>query len=233
MATAFEPVSRRTVAQEVRDRLVAAIRTGELVPGSQLPAERILCQEFGVARTSVREAIQGLVSTGFIERRGNRPVIAEKLPPLDLTLDDRKASVRQLFEVRRVIEPAMAALAAERAEEAQRVELRELAARSPDDLDEFRSIDRAFHSLIGQACANPLLSEVYAKTLAALFGSGQFASLLYAEINREEVREIIASATEAHRSIATAIATGDRGRTAEAVKDHLDDVERRMVERLL
>ena len=117
MSTAtFEPVSRRTISSEIRDRLLEAIRTGELIPGDPLPSERVLCQEFGVARTSVREAIQGLVTAGYLERRGNRPVVAEMLPTLDLTLDDRKTLVHQLFEVRQVIEPAMARLACERAE---------------------------------------------------------------------------------------------------------------------
>ena len=99
MSTAtFEPVSRRTISSEIRDRLLEAIRTGELIPGDPLPSERVLCQEFGVARTSVREAIQGLVTAGYLERRGNRPVVAEMLPTLDLTLrrpqDPRPPTVR-------------------------------------------------------------------------------------------------------------------------------------------
>ena len=52
-------------------------------------------------------------------------------------------------------------------------------------------IDRQFHSTIARACGNPMLHEVHAKALAALFGSGEFSSLLYAEVNRAEVNEII------------------------------------------
>ncbi len=234
MSTAtFEPVSRRTISSAIRDRLLEAIRTGELIPGDPLPSERVLCQEFGVARTSVREAIQGLVTAGYLERRGNRPVVAEMLPTLDLTLDDRKTLVHQLFEVRQVIEPAMARLACERASDEDRAELVSLAADVPPTLDEFRATDRTFHSTIARASGNPVLAEVHAKALAALFGSDEFASLLYAEVNRREVEQIIRSATDAHRAIAAAIARGDRRRTVAAVTDHLIDVERRMLERLV
>jgi GntR family transcriptional repressor for pyruvate dehydrogenase complex len=229
----FEPVSRRTVSAEIRDRLVDAIRTGQLIPGAPLPSERVLCQEFGVARTSVREAIQGLMTAGYLTRRGNRPIVAEKLPALDLTLDDRKTLVRQLFEVRLVIEPAMAALACRRAADADRAQLIALAADLPPTLDAFRAVDRTFHSTIAHACGNPVLAEVHAKALSALFGSAEFSSLLYAEANRREVEQIIRSATDAHRAIAAALARGDERRTVAAVTDHLTDVERRMLERLV
>ena len=238
MNTPFAPVKRRTISGEIRDQLLEAIRTGELQPGSPVPAERQLCEQFGVARTSVREAIQGLTASGYLERRGNRPVVAERLPEIRLTgesasLDDRKALVRQLFEVRRTIEPAMSELAARRATESERADIAELAGRTADQLDVFRATDRAFHTAIARACGNPLLQEVYGKTLAALFDSGELASLLYAEINRREVGEIIASSTAAHQAIADALVGGRRKPTVAAVQAHLDDVERRMIERLL
>lgn len=220
------------MSAEIRTRLLEAIRTGQLAPGAPLPAERLLCLEFGVARTSVREAIQGLMTAGYLIRRGNRPVVAEQIPEMAFVSDDRKALVRQLFEVRRVIEPAMAAFAADRATADDRAELAELASRAPSGLDEFRAIDRQFHSTIARACGNPMLHEVHAKALAALFGSGEFNSLLYAEVNRTEVKEIIRSATDAHRTIAAAILTGDTCSTVEAVESHLNDIERRMLERL-
>ena len=238
MNTPFAPVKRRTISGEIRDQLLEAIRSGELQPGSPVPAERQLCEQFGVARTSVREAIQGLTASGYLERRGNRPVVAERLPEIRLTgdsatLDERKALVRQLFEVRRTIEPAMSELAARRANAAERADIAELATRTTHQLDAFRATDRAFHTAIARACGNPLLQEVYGKILGALFDSGELASLLYAEINRLEVDDIIASSTAAHLAIAEALVAGRRKPTVAAVQAHLDDVERRMIERLL
>ena len=186
-----------------------------------------------MARTSVREAIQGLVIAGYLERRGNRSVVAEQLPDMNFTGDDRKALVRQLFEVRQVIEPAIVDLAARRATDIERAEIAALGARVTTDLEEFREIDRHFHSALARACGNPLLNEVHAKALSALFGSGEFASLLYAEVNRSEVIDIIESSTLAHQAIADALVKGHPRKAMAAVIAHLDDVERRMVERLL
>lgn len=222
-----------TVSAEIRTRLIEAIQSGELAPGSPLPAERQLCGQFGVARTSVREAIQGLMTGGYLVRRGNRSVVADQLPGIHFGGDDRKALVRQLFEVRRVIEPAMAEFAAVRATMDERAEIAELANRPTKDLAEFREVDRAFHSAIARACGNPMLHEVHAKALVSLFGSGEFASLLYAEINRREVSDIIVSSGESHRAIADAIVRGHVNKTVAAVQRHLSDVERRMVDRLL
>jgi GntR family transcriptional regulator, transcriptional repressor for pyruvate dehydrogenase complex len=233
VTTAFDPITRQTVSAEIRQRLADAIHNGQLAPGTPLPAERVLCQEFGVARTSVREAIQGLVIAGYLERRGNRSVVAEQLPEMNFTGDDRKALVSQLFEVRQVIEPAIVELATRRATDADRALIASLAARSTTDLEEFRETDRMFHAALARACGNPLLNEVHAKALAALFGSGEFASLLYAEVNRAEVREIIRSSTDAHRAIADAVVRGHVRKAVAAVVAHLDDVERRMVEQLL
>ena len=229
----FDPVARRTVSAEIRQRLADAIHTGQLAPGMPLPAERVLCLEFGVARTSVREAIQGLVIAGYLERRGNRSVVAEHLPQVNFAGDDRKALVKQLFEVRQVIEPAIVEMATRRATDEQRAEIAEIAARSPRELEEFREIDRQFHTALARACGNPLLNEVHAKALSALFGSGEFASLLYAEVNRTEVLDIINTSTEAHKAIADALVKGHTRKAVAAVVAHLDDVERRMVEQLL
>jgi GntR family transcriptional repressor for pyruvate dehydrogenase complex len=231
--TSFEPVERRTVSAEIRDRLLEAVRSGELLPGDAVPSERSLCESFGVARTSVREALQGLVAAGVLERRGNRTLVAERVPDLRLVGDDRKAMVRQLFEVRRVLEPQMAGYTAVRATEAERAHIVELARRSTKQLDVFRATDREFHAAISHGCGNPVLTELHAKAMAALFGSGEFASLLYAEANRKEVLQIISSANEAHQAIAAGIVAGDRAMTAAAVEAHLDDVERRMIERLV
>jgi GntR family transcriptional regulator, transcriptional repressor for pyruvate dehydrogenase complex len=227
--TSFDRVSRRTVSAEIRLRLADAIHSGQLAPGTPLPAERILCQEFGVARTSVREAIQGLVIAGYLERRGNRSVVAEHLPEVNFAGDDRKALVTQLFEVRQVIEPAIVEMAARRATEAERDEIARIAAQTAHDLTELRDIDRRLHSALARACGNQLLSEVHAKALAALFGSGEFASLLYADVNRAEAKVIIDRSTEAHRAIADAVVKGHTRKAVAAVVAHLDEVERRMV----
>src|SRR5262245_4315856 len=175
MNPAFAPVSRRTVAAEVRERLMTSIRAGQIAPGQPLPSERSLCDDFGVARTSVREAIQGLVSLGLIERRGNRAYVAESLRGVDFEVpgDERKVRVQQLFEVRRLIEVPIAELAAKRATDVDREDVKRLAASFTGilDLDTFRMLDREFHAVLARACANPFLAELELKVLEALFSS--------------------------------------------------------------
>jgi DNA-binding FadR family transcriptional regulator len=61
-----QPIVRRKLADEVRDRLVAMIRSGELRPGDRLPSERELMDKFRVGRPAVREALQSLDSAGLI-----------------------------------------------------------------------------------------------------------------------------------------------------------------------
>lgn len=235
MSRRFDPVTRRTVAEEVRERLQASIEHGDLQPGEALPSERSLCEDFGVARTSVREAIQGLASLGLIERRGNRACIVEQLPDLSAHNDIRKQRVRDIFEVRRLIETPMAELVAERATPAERAEIDRLAAgfRKTMPLPAFRALDRDFHWAVARACHNGLLAEVYLKVLEGLFASDEFESLLFARTNRSAVARIIAEATAGHHAIAAAIVRGDPVATVEAVEGHLRQVEDRMISSLV
>jgi GntR family transcriptional repressor for pyruvate dehydrogenase complex len=231
----FEPLGRRTLPDEIRDRLIASIHNGTLRPGQVLPAERTLCAEFNVARTSVREAIQSLVSLGYLERRGNRAYVIERLPDVVVPVDGRKTMVRDLFETRRVIELPMAELAACRAPAPVRDEIVALADSfwPGMSLDEFRRLDREFHWAIARASQNQLLSEVYGKVLDALFSSDAFSELLYATTNREEVAVIIERSVRQHRAIASALAEGDPVQVVSALENHLDDVGQRMIERLV
>lgn len=230
----LEPLERRSLPDEIRDRLLGLIRNGDLVPGQQLPAERLLCAELTVARTSVREAIQALVSLGYIERRGNRAYVVEHLPELATVVDSRKMMVRDLFETRRVIEVQMAELATCRATAGQRAELAEMAEQFTPNmkLDEFRQLDRRFHWLIASACGNPLLTELYGKVLDALFSSTEFHELLYAGHNRREVATIVERSGQQHRAISRAIVDGQPIAVVAAVDDHLNDVGQRILERL-
>ena len=118
-----------------------------------------------MARTSVREAIQGLVIAGYLERRGNRLV-------------RRRAAARGQLHRRRPQErssPSCSRCAGDRAGRSPssppRAPPTTSASRSPllaelrhaADLDEFREIDRHFHALLASACGNPLLAEVHAQ----------------------------------------------------------------------
>src|SRR5690242_12758463 len=96
-------VGRRTLPDEIRDSIRTRIERGQLRPGAQVPSERQLSEDFGVARTSLREAIQALISLGLVERRGNRTFVTDDLHDLALEeLDTRRQRIEELFDVRRL-----------------------------------------------------------------------------------------------------------------------------------
>lgn len=232
----FEPITRETLSAQIRDRLLERIAGGELEAGARVPSERALSDQFRVARTSVREAMQGLLSLGVIERRGNRWFVAERLPDLSIDrADDRKEFIRQLFETRRVLELPIVELAAARASDEERAEIKALSDRFHEGmpLEQFRELDRAFHSAIARACGNPLLVEVYGKVLAQLFRSEAISSLLSDVANRAEVDLIVAQSAAIHATIAVAVADGDTEGAVAAGTKHLNSVEQGMIDRLV
>lgn len=231
----FDPISRQTVSAQIREQLLRRITTGELGPGARVPSERELSDQFQVARTSVREAIQGLLSLGFIERRGNRTWVAERLPDVSVRGGDgEKIFVRQLFETRRLLEVPIFALAAERSDDDDHASVRALLERFDErhSLEEFRRLDREFHTVIASTCGNPLLIELYGKVLDQLFRSAEFDTLLGDERNTAVVQRLVADAIDGHRAIVAAFVDNDPLAMECAVAGHLDTVEHSMIDEL-
>lgn len=200
-----------------------------------MASERDLSERFGVARTSVREAMQGLISMGVIERRGNRAYVVEHLPDVVVApSENTKRFVTELFETRRVLEVPLFRLAAERSTPEDQQKVSELGRGFHDDLDlgEFRRLDREFHTTIALSSRNPLLIELYSKVLEQLFKSNEFSTLLHAESNQAQVKRIISESSKAHRAIAEAFAAGDAELMATAAESHLDSVEHSMIDDL-
>ena len=234
----FEPIGRETLSGRIREQLLQRISTGELEPGARIPSERALSDQFRVARTSVREAIQGLVSLGIIERRGNRSFVAERLPDVTLTAAGRRPQELRPPTLRN---PAHLG-AADHPLRRTSAPTTTPAPRSPRSLErfragiglaEFRRLDRRFHATIARACGNPLLVEVYGKVLARLFESDEFDRLLTSTRNRAEVRRIVDASARHHAAIAAAIAAGDADDAVRQGARHLDAVERGIVDRLV
>jgi GntR family transcriptional repressor for pyruvate dehydrogenase complex len=232
----FEPITRDTVSSQIRAQLQRRIMVGDLAPGTRMPSERDLSEQFHVARTSVREAMQGLVSLGVIERRGNRSYVAEHLPEVIVDRSsDRKTFVAELFETRRVLEVPIFEIATSRADALARARVAAVAELFVGDLDieEFRRLDREFHTTIAASCDNPFLVELYGKVLDQLFKSHEFDDLLSDEKNRPEVRRIVSDACTAHEAIAEAFRDGDPVAMRTATSLHLATVEQAMLGNLL
>lgn len=112
--------NKTNLAQRTADTLRAQIRSGEdYAPGSKLPNENHLSLKLGVSRTTLREAIRILVAEGLLQvQRGKGTFVTERKDQLASTLpsfDEKKVTLKDLYEARLIIEPAAAALACQRA----------------------------------------------------------------------------------------------------------------------
>ncbi len=120
----FGTVTREAVPQQIVSRLLDLIQQRHLGPGDRLPAERELAATMGVSRSSLREALRALTVLGVTEmRHGTGTYVSSLEPdllvrPLSFVLSLSDGGFDQLFEARKVVEPAIAALAAARVDDA-------------------------------------------------------------------------------------------------------------------
>lgn len=165
-AGGVRPIRRRNVSQEVVERLAADISHGRLKPGERLRSERGLSETFSVSRSSVREAIKTLESRGLVEGRQGKGTFVRRqgietlvqLPPAPVPVNEER--VVQLFEVRELLEPGIARLAAERARPADIASLRRLLEQQAARVETGRYTsddDARFHVRVARITANPVL----------------------------------------------------------------------------
>jgi len=151
------------IVQQVED----SILKGQLKPGDQLPAERELAQRFGVSRTAVREAVKTLREKGLVEAYSGRGTFVTNgtsqamRQSLDLMIRiNPLEGASNLAELRLVLEPEIAGLAALRIEEQLLITMREAVAlmdRNLRDPDGYVEADLDFHLALAEAAGNPLI----------------------------------------------------------------------------
>ncbi|HXA65142.1 MAG TPA: FadR/GntR family transcriptional regulator [Bryobacteraceae bacterium] len=151
------------IVQQVED----SILKGQLKTGDQLPAERDLAQRFGVSRTAVREAVKTLREKGLVEAYSGRGTFVTNgtsqaiRQSLDLMIRiNQQEGPAHLAELRFVLEPDIAFLAATRMEEQLLATMREAVAvmnRSLHDPDAYVEADLDFHLALAEAVGNPLI----------------------------------------------------------------------------
>lgn len=159
----MEPVKRETVMDIVARRIEGLLRSGELKVGSRLPTEPKLAAMLGVSRSSLREALKGLVFLGLIKARpGYGTYIQSSLGRVvsrhfQWMLLLQEIKYLELYELRQILEPAVASLAARRASqddidkmEAAIAEMR----KSFDRPERYMEAEMAFHEGFTQAAKN-------------------------------------------------------------------------------
>lgn len=151
-------------------RLRDLIVSGEIKPGSRLPPEQELASQLGVSRGSMREAIRALTYMRLVEVRRGLGTFVTGLEP-GLLLEGvrtaaeaaREEGVFDIFDVRRILEPAAAGIAASRITDAQLAELRahvRAMRQAEGEPAEFMRHDEAFHDRVAHAAGNPWLEAL-------------------------------------------------------------------------
>jgi GntR family transcriptional regulator, transcriptional repressor for pyruvate dehydrogenase complex len=153
--------------EQIVEQIEASILRGDLKSGEQLPAERELALRFGVSRTAVREAIKALREKGLVQPFSGRGtfITSGKSQAMRQSLDmlvkfGGAEGSTHLAELRSILEPDIAALAAERGEEQHFSAMREAVAKmdtTRDDADGFIEADLDFHLAMAEAAGNPLI----------------------------------------------------------------------------
>src|SRR5579864_1984545 len=116
-ATHVQVLTRETLADRVLAQLRRQILSGVLAPGDRLPSEQDLSLAFGVGRTTVREALGGLIASGLARRHRNRLVVSDRAllgaEEVSYATLATSISVRDVYEVRKLFEVKAVELAAE------------------------------------------------------------------------------------------------------------------------
>jgi GntR family transcriptional repressor for pyruvate dehydrogenase complex len=229
---AFETVVRQPrLSDQVADMLMQAIASGRLEPGARLPSERALCEQFGVSRTVVREAVMALAAKGLIEVRSGSglrvaPVSGDAVTEsLSLYLRGQTLDYDRVHEIRAVLEVPMAAAAARRRTDADvglLVAACERVEAAINDVDVAAMHDVEFHRAIGRATHNDLYVVLLDAVGAALLEVRR-ANLALPSADSQTVVH--------HRAILDAVVSGDAEAAAEAMCVHLENVERLWNER--
>jgi GntR family transcriptional repressor for pyruvate dehydrogenase complex len=227
---AFGTVTRDALPDQIAARMIALITERQLKAGDRLPPERELAASMGVSRSSLREALRALSMLGVTEmRQGDGTYLTALEPeqlfrPVGLVLSLTDAGLAELFEARKLVEPGLAALAAERIDTAAAAELTECAAASPEvleDAEAFMWNDIELHGRIARAADNAvlcrLLDSVASMGIASRRRTGRLA-------------KVRAQSAQDHLEIVAAIAAGKAEEARAAMLRHLENVESAVTE---
>jgi DNA-binding FadR family transcriptional regulator len=235
MKSAFRSIagSKRSLHVQVAREIARGILSGELAEKSILPGEMELCEQFGVSRTALREAVKLLTSKGLLE---SRPKVGTRVieraywnfldPQLIEWMDglaDTDIFCAKFLGLRRAIEPEACALAAKFATADQRIELSETfqemveVAEAPIfDQEKWMDVDTRFHSLIFNATGNDFYLP-FGNILTTMF-------INFIAHSSEEGSTCI----KEHRQIYDAIMAGNSDKAREASANHLLDSKHRL-----
>lgn len=217
----------KAVARQLQERILT-----DLAPGDTLPSERELVQMLGVSRSSVREAVHSLELIGLLQaRQGIGTVVCDPdsesplNPVADVLLQKRK-HIGELLDVRKMIEPPVAASAARHISSEQIAEMENILDRQEEKLRRHEPAveeDSAFHYAIAAAANNSVVLKLVDVLMDLLRETREHA--LQAEGRQKK-------SLDGHRRILAALKQGDATAAAAAMRRHLAEIENIVLNKL-
>lgn len=221
---AIEPIKKTRIPEEVADRIRVLILDGTFPPGRPLPPERLLAARFGVSRGSIRDALRILEMIGLLETRHGQGTFPRELTvdrlvaPLASVMAYRQDLKDELMDVRRMFEPAVARVAAQRGTEEDFADLQRIieAQRRKLKTDQSAIVeDSAFHATLARCTRNRVIVSIMA-TLNDLLVESRAQSL------RQKGRP--ARSLDGHEAVVTALRRRDPDGAAVAMTRHIDQI---------
>lgn len=215
------PVKSTKIYEIVMEQIKDIVIKGKLKSGDKLPSERELCDKLQVSRSSIREALKALQTLGLIEsRHGEGNFINQNfrnslLEPLSIVFLLLGSNSENVYELRKIIEPEAAALAARNITESQLTELADImeSLNNTSDAELCASLDKKFHYIVAQASGNPLIATI-------MFS---ISSLIEKYIENSKIHMLNKTIVKTqHQEIWKALKLHDAEATAAAVKKHLE-----------
>jgi len=221
----IEAVRKERRYEQVAEQIQKLIAQGTLKPGDRLPPERELATRFGVARSSIRDAVRTLEVMGILEPRQGAGTVVRDLSadslvvPLATVLVRKRELVAELLDVRRMLEPGLAARAAKNATADEVLELEDILRRQQEKVlrgEPTIEEDSEFHYAIGRAARNSVVLKVLDVLMDLLRESR--ARSLQAPGRPER-------SYAGHMRVLRAIKRRDPDAAEKAVRKHLEEIE--------
>lgn len=228
MKAALKVVEKKRAYEDIVQQIISLIEEGKLKRGDQLPSERELTEIFKVSRTTVREAIRTLESMKLLQcRQGTGTYVLASseealIQPLATALFKAKDDIRDIFYIRKIIEPHVAELAAENAAAEEIEEMEEILRKQEICIKQGENIietDSAFHNLMASATKNRVMERLII-ALVDLLKQSRERFLMDDEHDKRSKRSL-----EGHRRVLSAIKKGDGDGARKAMLKHLEDIE--------
>ncbi len=216
------PVRRQTRAEEVLDRLVEFISSGD-EPTQQLLPEHALCERLGVSRGALREALAGLNHLGIVETRGKSRIASTVAARAHLLrraveIEGLHEGITHAMEARMLLEPPLARLAAERVTPESLATIQqflELMEQAPDGPELMVNYDSGFHVSIARSAGNPTVVHMVSAIADALAATRKLS--LHAPGGTQK-------SIAGHHAIVNALRARDPAQAESAMRAHLQDV---------